>query len=282
MLATALVGVVALLAWVAYSQVGNAGAPPTKEKPAPDKASGPAPGYKLIKTPEGSLSAEVPQSWGVETGENSEKEGGPNSWSYQAGEYLTSSITAAPNLDAWYGGGTSGAYMVASKTLTQYTDYELTHSLLYANKAENCMMGPSKDYDRSPYSGKIQTWYDCGMDGATTYTVAARPEGGGCVVVFDARISDEADREAIELLVGTFEIDCGLVSAQPLAIPSSSASPSPEATSAPPDTLFSPNTPEDLDCADFSSQGEAQATLEDDPSDPHGLDADGDGRACEA
>jgi hypothetical protein len=44
---------------------------------------------------------------------------------------------------------------VASKTLKQYSDYELTHSLLYANRAQNCTTGPYKDYDRPPYSGKI-------------------------------------------------------------------------------------------------------------------------------
>jgi hypothetical protein len=64
------------------------------------------------------------------------------------------------------------------------------------------------------------------MDGATTYTVAARPEGGGCVVVFDTRISDEADRKAIEHLVDSFEVDCGRVSSGPLPASSASASPS--------------------------------------------------------
>jgi hypothetical protein len=38
---------------------------------------------------------------------------------------------------------------------------------------------------------------------------------------------------------------------------------------------------QDLDCADFDSQTEAQVELERDRSDPHGLDADNDGRACE-
>jgi hypothetical protein len=38
---------------------------------------------------------------------------------------------------------------------------------------------------------------------------------------------------------------------------------------------------EDLDCADFDSQAEAQEAYEDDPSDPNGLDADADGEACE-
>lgn len=38
----------------------------------------------------------------------------------------------------------------------------------------------------------------------------------------------------------------------------------------------------DLNCSDFSTQQEAQAELAADPSDPHGLDRDGDGLACES
>lgn len=38
---------------------------------------------------------------------------------------------------------------------------------------------------------------------------------------------------------------------------------------------------DDLNCSDFDTQPEAQAHLEDDPSDPDGLDRDGDGIACE-
>ena len=37
----------------------------------------------------------------------------------------------------------------------------------------------------------------------------------------------------------------------------------------------------DLDCDDFATQAEAQAEYAADPSDPNGLDADGDGVACE-
>jgi hypothetical protein len=37
----------------------------------------------------------------------------------------------------------------------------------------------------------------------------------------------------------------------------------------------------DLNCAEFSSQAEAQAEFESDRSDPHNLDADNDGQACE-
>ncbi len=39
---------------------------------------------------------------------------------------------------------------------------------------------------------------------------------------------------------------------------------------------------DDLDCSDFDTQEEAQAVLDEDPSDPHRLDEDGDGEACES
>ncbi len=43
-----------------------------------------------------------------------------------------------------------------------------------------------------------------------------------------------------------------------------------------------PDIGRDLDCADFAYQEEAQAVLDADPSDPHRLDGDHDGEACES
>jgi hypothetical protein len=197
------------------------------QQPSSEETPRSAPGYNLVQTTDGSLTAEIPLSWRVETGENSEKDAGPNTWSYVVGDYLPSSITTAPNLDAWYSTGTSGAYLVASRALAQdYTDYELTHSLLNAGKNNTCTPGTYKDLDHSAYSGKIQTWYGCGVDEATVFSVAAAPKSRECVVVLNARVSDEADREAIEHLNDTFKVDCGHVTSRPLATPSSSASPS--------------------------------------------------------
>jgi hypothetical protein len=49
------------------------------------------------------------------------------------------------------------------------------------------------------------------VDGAPVFSVAAAPQGRECVVVLNARISDEGDRKAIEHLIDTFKVDCGLV-----------------------------------------------------------------------
>lgn len=45
---------------------------------------------------------------------------------------------------------------------------------------------------------------------------------------------------------------------------------------------MSPAVAQDLDCGDFGSQGEAQAVLDADPGDPHRLDGDNNGLACES
>jgi hypothetical protein len=50
------------------------------------------------------------------------------------------------------------------------------------------------------------------------------------VVVLDARISDETDREAIQHIFDTFKVDCGRVTSRPLALPSASAPPSASAS----------------------------------------------------
>jgi hypothetical protein len=79
----------------------------------------------------------------------------------------------------------------------------MSSSLLFERKSDRCTPGPYQDYNRPPYSGKIQPWYDCGENDVTFYTVTAAPEGRECVVVLDALLFSEADRKAIQHLVDT-------------------------------------------------------------------------------
>jgi eukaryotic-like serine/threonine-protein kinase len=180
-------------------------------------APGPAPGYNLIQDPTGGLTVEVPPSWGIDTGQDSEYPSGvaSRSWSTWLGEEITSSITTAPSLDAWYSPdqpGTSGAYLVASRTLAQnYSDDDLIFYGLFSGQATNCEQGPYEDFNNSSVSGKIQTWYNCRGEGITNFVVAAAPEGRECVVVLQARLGDEGHREAVQHLLDTVNVDCGQI-----------------------------------------------------------------------
>jgi hypothetical protein len=84
----------------------------------------------------------------------------------------------------------------------------------------------------------------------------------------------DADGDGLACGDSTF---AGPSTTDPSASPSSPPSPSPDSHE--PSSDY--RSGRDLDCADFSSQEEAQEVLEDDPSDPHGLVADDDGEACE-
>lgn len=66
--------------------------------------------------------------------------------------------------------------------------------------------------------------------------------------------------------------------------PVTTTSPPPDTTEPPASSKEAATTPAfaDKDCADFATKGDAQATLDADRSDPHRLDADDDGLACEA
>jgi hypothetical protein len=177
----------------------------------------PAPGYNIIQDPIGGLAVEVPPSWGVDTGADSEYPSGVASkdWSTYVGEDITSSITTAPSLNAWYDSDQpgAGAYLVASKTLAQnYSDDELIYSSLFSELANNCEQGPSNTFQGSSLSGEMQTWYNCRGLGITNFVVAAHPEGRKCVVVMLARIVNETDRETVQHMLDTFNVDCSRVS----------------------------------------------------------------------
>jgi hypothetical protein len=175
----------------------------------------PAPGYNLIQDPAGGLTVEVPPSWGVDTGEDSEYPSGvpSKSWSTFVDEVIPSSITTAPSLDAWYSEPATGAYIVASRTLAQnYSDDELIYTGLFSDLVEYCEEGSSEEFRRSSLSGKMQTWYSCRGLGITNVMVAAAPEGRECVVVLQARIVDETNQEAVQHILNTFNVDCNRVS----------------------------------------------------------------------
>ena len=280
------------------------------------------PAYKIVETPDGGLTVELPPDWEADTGAASEGAGGPNSWSYYAGEYIESSITAAQSLQNWKFGGepTSGTYIVASRSLAQaYTDDELIHSLLYDGKGDKCAAGPYRDFERPPYSGMIQTWYDCGLNDNTSYVVSAAPEGRECVVVLDVITASTADREAVEHILDSFEANCAALppptpvdasaSTSPSASPESSTSSSANSSSSSSPCPNTRITPDGVQCSDLPDVipgspdpnhnspspdtpsspppsgdidcDEVNGPIPTPPGDPNNLDGDGDGLACE-
>jgi hypothetical protein len=183
------------------------------------------PAYTTVTDDTGALSVEVPSEWGVITGVDSEA---GSSWSSFGEENLSSSITASTDLDAWHNTfGVPGMYIVVSRDLAQrYTDDELVVSGPNDFSA-SCERASRRDFDRHPYSGRMQEWKNCAGNGeANLITLAAAPEGRECVVVVQIGMYGEAGQHILE----TFEVDCNLLSSSiPESTPESNPQTAPEA-----------------------------------------------------
>jgi hypothetical protein len=168
------------------------------------------PTYKTVTDGTGALSVEVSSGWEVMTGEDSEAR---SSWSSFGDENVGSSITASTDLDTWHNTSVvPGVYIVASRDLAQrHTDDELVVSGPNDFSA-SCDRGSRRDFDRHPYLGRMQAWKNCAGNGeADLVTLAAAPEGRECVVVLQIGMYGEADVEAGQRILDTFEVDCGLL-----------------------------------------------------------------------
>ncbi|MDE3192849.1 MAG: excalibur calcium-binding domain-containing protein [Chloroflexota bacterium] len=90
----------------------------------------------------------------------------------------------------------------------------------------------------------------------------------------------EVVRRALLMASAALLASCGV----PVAASGPGSAPAGRASGDVPTTRLVVEAPtpfHDLDCADFADQGAAQEALRRDPLDPHGLDHDRDGVACE-
>ena len=179
---------------------------------------GGAPDYVPFEHESGALSVEVPAEWDDRVDVDSEGEKGRASWSafLDDGGSAGPSLTAVNDLYSWRNGtaGHRGVYMVASKKLAQaYTDEDLI-AVGPNDYSASCEAGPIEDFDRPPYSGKMQEWSNCGGDSDhLAVTLAAAPEGRECVVVLQVGgyYRTPTEKEGIQHVLDTFEADCGKI-----------------------------------------------------------------------
>jgi hypothetical protein len=78
------------------------------------------------------------------------------------------------------------------------TNDELVYLGPFANMNATCEDGGRQEFNRSHYSGSMQTWHNCGGKGTTFYTVAAAPESRECVIVLQVGFGGEAELEVAQ------------------------------------------------------------------------------------
>ena len=165
---------------------------------------------------------------------------------------------------AYYAAAANGDYGYTYDELSSYSRSQFTEDEWLAANTE---LGS----DAASYSVDSVSMVDGSV--AEVHLTVSLPDGSSSerftrFVSEDGGWKHDLTQEEYDLFAGASD------NATP-ASASASSSATPEASAS------SPPAPADMDCSNFSTQAAAQAALDMDPSDPQGLDEDGDGTACE-
>ncbi len=158
-------------------------------------------GYTTLTDETAALTMEVPADWSdVDTG---------CCWAVNDQE-LGPQISAAPDLqsyiDTW---NTPGVFFAASSKLVQEYPENTVDQIINQERydfSNQCDSGQRYNYDDGVYVGKEDVWSNCGGTGAEFHNIIARPEDKSFVVVVQIALIDDADFDAYERIIDSFEV----------------------------------------------------------------------------
>jgi hypothetical protein len=135
----------------------------------------------------GRLSIVVPVAWSDVNG---------SAWD-RAGTPVGIQVGAAPDLEAWQTGwGTPGVFVGVSDSVPV--------DEAFGDWSDSCS-GRAADEDFAPVGmqGTMEVWEGCGAEGSTFLVGVAQPADASIVLVFQAVVLGDADREAADQVVAT-------------------------------------------------------------------------------
>ena len=151
--------------------------------------------YVPIEDDTGTIAMSIPAEW-------SETQGGP--WLIEGTEYGPS-ITAAPDIDAWVDGwATPGIFFGASSSLR--ADYDVPTMLDANDFAQVCTYDARYEYEDPLYVGAYDLYFECGGEGSTFVVLAAEPADGAYIMLLQVVLVGEADAEALDQILNTFQV----------------------------------------------------------------------------
>ena len=109
-------------------------------------------------------------------------------------------IAAATDLEGFVNGWTSPGLVFAKLPATA----DLDASLAQFGFAESCTDGGITDYADPVFTGKYQTWLDCGGTTNDVVTLVAVPADSSYLAVIQAQIVTDADLDALDQAFNTF------------------------------------------------------------------------------
>ncbi len=146
--------------------------------------------YVQITDDTGLLTVSVPSAWSDIDGAGIELEG-----------TTAPSVQASPDLDAYNGTwGTPGMFFIASASLAD----DDPNLLLDTLAAAQCTSTGREEYSDAVFSGLFEAFENCGETGAQVLNVVASPEDGAYAVVVSIQVVTDADLDAVDTILRTF------------------------------------------------------------------------------
>lgn len=148
--------------------------------------------YTLVTDDSGMLSVSVPTDW-------FDVDGAP----IDLGGVSSPSIIASTSVDGFQNNwDVPGVQFIASEALIGYTADEL----LDLAASDECVSEGRVDYDDGVFTGRYESYADCGGTGAKTIVVAAFDEDGTYGVLVAVQVVTDADLVALDEILNTFDL----------------------------------------------------------------------------
>ncbi|NLG52122.1 MAG: PDZ domain-containing protein [Chloroflexi bacterium] len=157
-----------------------------------------APGYTNyvgLEDDTGALYVEVPAAWHEVDG---------SVMLSDDGQVIAASIVASPDIASYEDTyADPGVQFIASRVLGEVYDID---SLLDELGFEECSYDGRYDYEDSMYTGKYDLYVECAGEDIAAIIVAAEPPERDYVIVVIIQVTTEADLEAAERILNTFQV----------------------------------------------------------------------------
>jgi serine protease Do len=154
--------------------------------------------YIEVFDDDGVLVMQVPTTWTDIDGRN---------WDYD-GTIVGSALSASPNLDGFINTwDMPGVFFGASDVLLD--EIEPGDLLNQYDFSGTCTYDGTYDYEDAIYVGAYDVWLDCGDSDSLFVILEAYPPGQEFVVLVQVQIVSDADLDAFDMILATFDVVSG-------------------------------------------------------------------------
>jgi serine protease Do len=154
--------------------------------------------YTEVYDDDGLLVMQVPTAWAEIDGQG---------WDLD-GEIIGNAIIAAPSLSGFYETWeTPGVFFGASEVLIG--EIEPGDLLNWWDFSDSCTYDGTYDYEDIIYAGAYDVWLDCGGTNTAFVVLEAYPEDEEFVILVQIQIVSDADLEAFDAILASFEVLTG-------------------------------------------------------------------------